>query len=184
MRILAISGSLRAGSYNTALARAAADVAPDGVEIEVFDGLRTRPALRRDLDQEGTRSRPCGATRRIEGADAVLLVTPEYNGSTRASSRTRSTGPRAAPDAAALRGKTVAMAGASTGEYGALWAQQDLRRVLGIAGARVVKATSRRPRARKSFDESGTLASPLVAERLRNHLAALVNEASPVAIAA
>ena len=84
MRILAISGSLRAGSYNTALARAAAELAPDGVEIEVYDGLGLVPHYDEDLDQEGieTPATVAELRRRIEDADALLLVTPEYNGST------------------------------------------------------------------------------------------------------
>ncbi|HET8968932.1 MAG TPA: NAD(P)H-dependent oxidoreductase, partial [Gaiellaceae bacterium] len=83
-----------------------------------------------------------------------------------------------------LRNKTVAVAGATTGEYGAIWAQQDLRRILGIAGARVVAGDFPLPRAYEAFDESGRLASPLVAERLRNHLAALAHEAAPIPVAA
>jgi len=76
------------------------------------------------------------------------------------------------------------VAGASTGQYGALWAQQDLRRVLGIAGARVVKGELPVGRAQDVFDESGVLTSPLVAERLRDHLAELVREAAPLGVAA
>jgi NAD(P)H-dependent FMN reductase len=82
VKILAISGSLRAGSYNTALARAAAELAPDGVEIEVYDGLGLVPHYDEDLDQEGieTPATVAELRRRIDEADALLLVTPEYNG--------------------------------------------------------------------------------------------------------
>ena len=181
MRILAISGSLRAGSYNTALARAAAELAPDGVEIEVYDGLGLVPHYDEDLDQEGieTPATVAELRRRIEEADALLLVTPEYNGSTTGVLKNAIDWVSARHRGSWLRNKTVAIAGATTGEYGAIWAQQDLRRILGIAGARVVAGDFPLPRAYEAFDESGTLASPLVAERLRSHLAALVNEASP-----
>ena len=176
MRILAISGSLRAGSYNTALARAAAELAPDGVEIEVYDGLGLVPHYDEDLDQEGieTPATVAELRRRIEEADALLLVTPEYNGSTTGVLKNAIDWVSARHRGSWLRNKTVAIAGATTGEYGAIWAQQDLRRILGIAGARVVAGDFPLPRAYEAFDEYGTLASPLVAERLRSHLAALV----------
>ena len=80
MRLLTISGSLREGSYNTALARAAADVAPEGVEVELFDGLGELPHF--DADLEGDENPAVRHLREsIDDADAVLFVTPEYNGS-------------------------------------------------------------------------------------------------------
>ena len=80
--------------------------------------------------------------------------------------------------------KTVAIAGASTGQYGAIWAQQDLRRVLGISGARVIEGEVAVPAAQNVFDESGRISDPLVAKRLQAHLGALVAECSPVALVA
>ena len=103
----------------------------------------------------------------IDAADAVLFVTPEYNGSIPGVLKNAvdwASRPRAD---AALRGKTVAVAGASTGQYGAMWAQQDLRRVLGVAGARVVCPDLPVARAEVVCDPSAP--SPLVAERLRTH---------------
>ena len=186
MRILAISGSLRAGSYNTALARAAAELAPDGVEIEVYDGLGLVPHYDEDLDQEGieTPATVAELRRRIDEADALLLVTPEYNGSTTGVLKNAIDWVSARHRGSWLRNKTVAVAGATTGEYGAIWAQQDLRRILGIAGARVVANEFPVARAHTAFDDSGALTSPLVAERLRTHLAELVREAAPLAVAA
>ena len=174
MKVLALSGSLRAGSYNTALARAAAELAPGGVEIELYDGLGLIPHYDEDLDQEGIETPAAVAElrRRIDDADALLVVTPEYNGSTTGVLKN------------AIDWVSARHAGATTGEYGAIWAQQDLRRILGIAGARVVAGDFPLPRAYEAFDESGALASPLVAERLRTHLAALVHEASPFSVAA
>ena len=186
MRILAISGSLRAGSYNTALARAATELAPDGVEIEVYDGLGLVPHYDEDLDQEGieTPATVAELRRRIDEADALLLVTPEYNGSTTGALKNAIDWVSARHRGSWLRNKTVAVAGATTGEYGAIWAQQDLRRILGIAGARVVANEFPVARAHTAFDASGALTSPLVAERLRTHLAELIREAAPLAVAA
>jgi len=76
------------------------------------------------------------------------------------------------------------VAGATTGQYGAIWAQQDLRRVLGIAGARVVEGELPVARAQDVFDDAGDLLDEGVAARLAGHLAALVAEAAPVAVAA
>ena len=81
---------------------------------------------------------------------------------------------------AAIWGKTAAIAGATTGQYGAIWAQQDLRRVLGIAGARVVDGELPVARAQNAFDESGILTDESIAGRLAAHVAALVAEAAPV----
>jgi chromate reductase len=183
MRILAISGSLRAGSYNTTLARAAAALAPEGVEVELFSDLGDLPLF--DEDLEGGEAASVQSLReRIAEADALLVVTPEYNGSLPGVLKNAldwASRPRAQ---AALRGKTVAVAGTSTGQYGALWAIQDLRRVLGVAGARVIDGEVSVPRAREAFDELGAPTSPVVAERLRGHLDALVDEARVLAVAA
>lgn len=177
MRLLAISGSLRAESYNSALARAAAELAPPGVEVEVFEGLGALPMF--DADLEGSDVVAVRHLRNsIAEADAVLLVTPEYNGSIPGVLKNAVDWASRPRGEAALLGKTVAVAGASTGQYGALWAQQDLRRVLGVAGARVVCPDMPVARAQDVCDPTGA-PSPLVAERLRAHLAELVREAAP-----
>ena len=186
MRILAISGSLRADSYNTALARAARELAPEGVEVEVYEGLGLVPHYDQDLDQEGVEAPSAVAElrRRIEEADALLLVTPEYNGSITGVLKNAIDWASARHRGSWLRNKTVAVAGATTGQYGAIWAQQDLRRVLGIAGARVVGEEFPVSTAGDKFDDRGRLVDPMLAERLRNHVAELVREASPLAAAA
>jgi chromate reductase len=182
MRLLTISGSLRAGSYNTAVARAAADVAPEGVEVEVFDGLGELPLF--DADTEGDEIPAVRHLReRIAAADAVLFVTPEYNGSIPGVLKNAVDWASRPRGEAALLNKTVAVAGASTGQYGALWAQQDLRRVLGVAGARVVCPELPVGRAHDVCDATEG-PSPLVVERLRQHVAELLREAEPIAVAA
>jgi chromate reductase, NAD(P)H dehydrogenase (quinone) len=182
MRLLAISGSLRAGSYNTALARAAADVAPEGVEVEIFDGLGELPLF--DADLEGDDHPAVRHLREsIADAEAVLFVTPEYNGSIPGVLKNAVDWASRPRDEAALRNKTVAVAGASTGQYGALWAQQDLRRVLGVAGARVVCPELPVGRAQDACDPTGG-PSALVVERLRTHVTELLREAAPVPVAA
>ena len=186
MRILAVSGSLRADSYNTALARAARELAPAGVDIEIFEGLGALPHYDQDLDQETVEAPDAVASLRqqIDEADAILFVTPEYNGSTTGALKNAIDWASARHRGSWLRNKTVAVAGATTGQYGALWAQQDLRRILGIAGARVVGEELPVSSAHEKFDAHGRLVDPIVADRLRSHIARLVDEAQPLGIAA
>ena len=186
MRILALTGSLRAGSYNAALARAARELAPAGVEIELYDRLARLPHYDQDLDRPDVAPPPAvrDLRERIEDADALLVVTPEYNGSVPGVLKNALDWASARHRGSSFENKTVAIAGATTGQYGAIWAQQDLRRILGIAGARVVAGELPVSRAQKAFDEAGRLVDPLVAERLREHLEALVAQAAPVEAAA
>jgi chromate reductase len=186
MRVLAISGSLRDGSFNTSLVRAAAELAPDGVEVEIYEGLEHVPPYHQDLDQEGTELPPAvrELRERIAAADALFIASPEYNGSIPGVLKNAIDWASARHRGSSFRNKTVAIAGATTGAYGAIWAQQDLRRVLGIAGARVIEGEVPVAYAQNAFDEDGRLQNPIVAERLREHIAALVREAMPIAVAA
>jgi chromate reductase, NAD(P)H dehydrogenase (quinone) len=181
MKILAISGSLRFGSYNAALARAARDLAPRDAEVELFEGLARLPHYDQDLDERNASPPPAVRTlrERIEDADALLFVTPEYNGSVPGVLKNAIDWASARHRGSSLENKTVAIAGVTTGQYGAIWAQQDLRKILGISGARVIHGELPVARATEVFDDRGTLVDPLVAERLREHLAALVAEATP-----
>lgn len=183
MRILAISGSLRAGSYNTSLARTAARIAPAGVEVELFDGLRDLPLF--DADLEGDEHASVRHLRdRIEAADALFIATPEYNGSLPGALKNAIDWASRPREDAVLRGKSVAIGGASTGRYGALWAIQDLRRVLGIAGARVIDGEVSAPRAQEQVDETGEISSELLRSQLHALLSELVVESAPAALAA
>jgi chromate reductase, NAD(P)H dehydrogenase (quinone) len=184
VRILAIPGSLRSGSHNVALARAAVELAPEGVEIEVYDGLGALPLFDADLDGEDLAPAVTELRERIAASDSLLIVTPEYNGSVSGVLKNAIDWASRPREQAALRGATVAIAGVTTGQYGAIWAQQDLRRILGIAGARVVDGDLPVSRAATAFDESGRLVNELVAERLRGHLAALAAETRVLADAA
>ena len=186
MKVLAISGSLRAESYNTALARAAVALAPEGVFVDLYDGLALLPPYDQDLD-EGNSEPPAAALDfrdRIEAADALLIVTPEYNGSIPGVLKNAIDWASARHRGSSFKNKTVAIAGATTGQYGAIWAQQDLRKVLGICGARVIDGDLPVSTAQLKFDARGELTDSLVAERLRTHLAALVAEAAPLRVAA
>jgi chromate reductase, NAD(P)H dehydrogenase (quinone) len=181
MKILAFAGSLRFDSYNRALVRAARELAPPGVEVEVYEDLVRLPHYDQDLDEAGTTPPPAvrRLRERIEDADALLFVTPEYNGSVPGVLKNAIDWASARHRGSSFENKTVAIAGVTTGQYGAIWAQQDLRKILGISGARVIHGELPVARASDVFDDSGRVVEPLVAERLREHLAALVAEAAP-----
>jgi chromate reductase len=138
LRILGISGSLRRDSHNTSLLRAAAKLLPPGVELEVYDGLRELPPYDEDADIQGSDPAVADLREAIATADGVLIATPEYNGSIPGGLKNAlDWASRPFPDNA-LRGKPAAVIGASTGLFGAVWAQAEVRKVLGIIGADVI----------------------------------------------
>jgi chromate reductase, NAD(P)H dehydrogenase (quinone) len=184
MRILAISGSLRDASYNTAIARAAVEVAPAGVEVTVYDGLGDVPPYDADLDGLSTPQAVQALRAAIEDADALLFVTPEYNGSIPGVLKNAVDWASRPHRKSALWGKTAAVAGASTGAYGALWAQNDLRRVLGIAGARVVEGDLAVAKANEAIDEHGQIVDESIRRRLQERLDMLVEWTETELIAA
>jgi chromate reductase len=139
MRILGISGSIRRDSHNTNLLRAAARLLPLGVELEVFDGLRDLPPYDADLDVEPADPAVERLRRAIAEADGVLIATPEFNGSIPGVLKNAlDWASRPFPDSV-LRGKPVAVIGASTGLFGAVWAQAETRKVLNVIGADVIE---------------------------------------------
>lgn len=176
MRILAVSGSLREGSFNTSLLRAALEAAPEGVELELWEGLGELPLYHEDLELDV----PESARRMREdwgAADAILFSTPEYNGSIPGGLKNAIDWASRPRLEAVLHNKPVAVVGASTGQFGALWAQQDLKRILGIAGARVIGTEIPIGRAHERFDNEGRLLDGEVFEQLRLHLTTLASEA-------
>ncbi len=185
MRVLAISGSLRRASHNTALLRAAAAAAPDGVELQLFAGLDQVPGYSEDLDTDEPPAAVAQLRARIAAADAVLFATPEYNGTLPGQLKnlvdwaSRPYGP-----ASALYGKPVAVIGASVTDYGAIWAQDHLRRALGIAGARVLADELPVAGAAAKFDDDGRLVDPETLERLEEVVGALVEHRASTRIAA
>ncbi|HEY8030301.1 MAG TPA: NAD(P)H-dependent oxidoreductase [Gaiellaceae bacterium] len=176
MKILGVSGSTRAESLNTALLREAAKLAPAGVELDLWDGVADLPIYDQDLEDDVPDS-----VRRLRedwgSADAILFVTPEYNGSVPGGLKNAVDWASRPKGEAPLLNRTVAVVGASRGQFGALWAQQDLRRILGIAGARVVGDPVPVSRAHEGFDEAAI-------DGVRDVLEALVQAADPAEAAA
>ena len=169
MRILGISGSLRRDSYNTGLLRTAAQLAP--VDVELWDGLKAIPPY--DADDEADPAPAVVELRSaLAGADGFLFATPEYNHSVPGhlknaldwASRPLATNP--------IRNKPAAVVGASTGAFGAVWAQAELRKVLSAIGARVLEEDLPVGLAATRFGEDGLLAD----EELRARLHTLVDD--------
>jgi chromate reductase, NAD(P)H dehydrogenase (quinone) len=177
MRILGIAGSIRRGSHNRRLLRAAGDALASGADLVAWDGLAGLPAFDEDLE-----TTPPAAVRElleeIEAADALLIATPEYNASLPGALKNAlDWASRPFPDNV-LRDKPSAVIGASTGLFGAVWAQAEVRKVLKASGAHVVEAEVPVGMADSAFTDEGELADPELAARLGDVLGDLLREVS------
>src|SRR3954468_24881945 len=183
MRILAISGSLRRGSHNRKLLRAAAAALPPGVELVDWDGLADLPAF--DEDQGATPAGPVRAFRDlIASADALLIATPEYNASLPGALKNALDWASRPFPSSVLRCKPTAVIGASTGPFGAVWAQAELRKTLTASGAHVLDAELPVGTAAGAFAADGSLADPTLSQCLRRLLGDLVRAGPSCAPAA
>src|SRR5207237_855968 len=164
-RILGISGSLRRDSHNTSLLRAAAEAIGPDVELELYDGLKEVPPYDEDDD---VHPRPASVARVnavIARTDAVLFATPEYNTSIPGQLKNAIDWISRPVATNVLRNKPVLVVGASTGAFGAAWAQAELRKVLAALGARVLDVELSVPHAHTRFEEGG-----LIDEEIRSGL--------------
>src|SRR5688572_7909847 len=174
MRILGISGSLRRGSHNRRLLRAAGDVLPPGVDLVEWEGLAALPIFDEDLETD-----PPEAVREflaaVDEADAVLIATPEYNASVPGGLKNAlDWASRPFPDNV-LKEKPAAVIGASTGLFGAVWAQAEVRKALKASGAHVLEAELPVGLADGAFD-GDALADPELGARLGDLLGDLCRE--------
>jgi chromate reductase len=185
MRVLGISGSLRRDSHNTKLLRAAGELAEEhGAEFEVFDGLKAIPPYDEDDDVGGGPEAVARLRSAIAGADAVLFATPEYNSSIPGVLKNAVDWASRPLASNSLRNKPVAVIGASTGMFGAVWAQAELRKVLGAAGARVTEVELAVGHAHEHLDPAGRLDDPSQEEALRDSVQILLGELENVDVAA
>ena len=181
MRILGISGSLRRESHNRRLLRAAGEALPSGAVLVAWDGLAGLPAFDEDMEDDRPASVE-GFLAAVQGADALLIATPEYNASIPGTLKNAlDWASRPFPDNV-LRGKPAVVIGASTGLFGAVWAQAETRKVLKASGAHVIENELPVGLADHAFDgDDGGLADPELATRLHDLLGDLVREiSSPV----
>jgi chromate reductase, NAD(P)H dehydrogenase (quinone) len=176
MRVLGISGSLRRDSYNSALLRAAAERLPAGVELVEYEGLHEIPAYDSDLEAAGTPAAVAALRAAVRDADAVLIATPEYNHSIPGALKNALDWVSRPAGQSALMGKPAAAIGASTGMFGAVWAQAETRKVLGALGGRVVEQELPIPRAQEHFEGGELRLTPEQSTQLQEILAELVAE--------
>jgi chromate reductase len=179
MKVLAVSGSLRRDSHNTQLLRAAVELAPEEIEVELWDGIRDLPLYDQDLEAGELPESVRRLREQWGAADAILFATPEYNGSVPGVLKNAIDWASRPVRESALTNKTVAVIGASPGQFGAMWAQADLRKILGVAGARVVGDELPVARVHEKVDADGRLLDGELEGRFRLHLEVLAAEAAP-----
>jgi chromate reductase len=177
MRVLGISGSLRRDSLNSALLRAAAERLPAGAELVELDRLGDVPPYDEDVEADGTPAVVEELRAAVRDADAVLIATPEYNSSIPGQLKNALDWASRPAGQSAFSGKPTAVIGASTGMFGAVWAQAELRKVLGAMGGRVIEAELPVGHARELLAGNRLELSPEQSEHLEEILAELVAQA-------
>jgi chromate reductase, NAD(P)H dehydrogenase (quinone) len=173
IRVLGIAGSLRRGSYNKGALRAALELAPEGVSIETFDELAAIPPYDEDVKQKGFPPSVEALRARIKAADALLIVTPEYNYSIPGVLKNAIDWASRPPEQP-FDGKPIALMGASPGMLGTARAQYHLRQCFVFLNGLVLN----RPEvmianAAQRFDEQGRLTDEKTREFIRALLVAL-----------
>jgi chromate reductase len=185
MRVLGISGSLRRDSHNTKLLRAAGELfEAEGADFLLYEGLKDVPPYDEDDDGDNAPAAVTQLRDAIAGADAVFFTTPEYNSSIPGQLKNAVDWASRPIATNSLRNKHVAVIGASTGMFGAVWAQAELRKVLGAVGARVAEGEVPVGHAQDRFDEDGRLNDPNLEEEVRSVVTTLVSDAQPAEVAA
>jgi chromate reductase len=167
MKVLGISGSLRRDSHNRALLRSVSDLLPAGVELELWDELKAVPPYDEDDDTEPAPAAVARLRAAIAGADAVLISTPEYNSSIPGQLKNALDWASRPLATNVLRNKPVAVIGASTSAFGAIWAQAELRKVLAASGARVAEVEIAVAHAHERLDLDGRLLDDELRRQLR-----------------
>jgi len=184
MRILAISGSLRRGSHNTSLLRAAGELLPPSAELVLWDRLKGVPPYDQDDDVEPAPPAVAALRRAVADADAVLIATPEYNSSIPGALKNALDWASRPVAANVFRNKPVAVIGSSAGMFGAVWAQAELRKVLAAMGARVADVEVAVGHAAEKLDEDGRLLDDGVRAELADAISMLLGEFQPALVAA
>ena len=172
LRVLGLAGSLRQGSYNRALLRAAQALAPEGMNIDIFD-LIDLPLYNGDVEAQGDPQPVTALKRAIAASDGVLMVTPEYNHGVPAVMKNAVDWASRPPGAAALSHKAVGIIGASPGLTGTARGQTQLRQAFEFTNSFCMPQPELLVfKAHEKFDSRGELNDPPTAERLTKYLVA------------
>ena len=173
VRILAIPGSLRTASYNRMLLQAAKRLAPSPVEVNIYeDGLHI-PLFNEDSEGDLTPESVLELRRRIRSADAVLIASPEYNGSITGVLKNLIDWASRPYGQSAFADKPVSVVGASPSRFGALRSQETVIAILTSANARVVGGPHPVKRVFKLVDPDGGIGDTSTLEMLQDVLAEL-----------
>jgi NAD(P)H-dependent FMN reductase len=176
--VLAISGSLRKDSLNTAALRAAIAHAPEGVEVQLLDPaeLKALEPYDQDDDNDSLPAHAAALRERLAAADVVLVATPEYNGTVPGQLKHVIDWGSRPYGAGALKDKPVAVISTSPSDYGAVWAGEAVRKSFGIAGARVIEEIDLAiGGAAAKFDEGGVLTDEELISQLTGVLTQLAD---------
>ncbi len=170
LRILAISGSLRKASFNTGLLRAAQEIAPDGMEIRIFD-IKDLPFYDGDVEAEGDPAPVMALKSAIRDADAVLFATPEYNWGTSGALKNAIDWASRDREEGSLMGKPATIIGAG-GRAETARAQMPIHETLAETGAVVMvkPGVQIQAFAPGTFDSEGNVIDEKTRELLRRHL--------------
>ena len=183
MKVLGISGSLRRDSHNSKLLRAAGEMfGREGAEFEIYPDLKLVPPYDEDDDRDPTPAAVAHLRAAVADADALFFSTPEYNSSIPGQLKNAIDWLSRPVGSPVLRNKPVAVIGASTGMFGAVWSQAELRKALAAAGARVVEGEVAVGHAHTRFDERGGLNDANIAEQVGEVVATLIAEADPARV--
>jgi NAD(P)H-dependent FMN reductase len=177
IKVLTLVGSLRAASINRQLAELAAESAPDGISVTIYEGLGELPFYNEDIDTEDAPASVVALRAAAAEADAALVITPEYNGSIPGVLKNAIDWLSRPWGNGALKDKPLAVIGAAQGQFGGVWAHDETRKSFGIAGPRVVESIKLSlPTA--TLDGKHPRESAEVAEAVREALGKLVAEVS------
>ena len=172
IHVLGIAGSLREGSYNRSLLRAAEELLPEGMELQAFD-LAPIPLYDADVEARGWPEPVRHFRERIAAADALLIATPEYNWSVPGVLKNAIDWASRPPDTP-LAGKPVGIMGASTGPWGTVRAQLHLRQMFVYTNSLALNQPFVFvPRAEDKFDAEGRLTDEATRAQVRKLLEAL-----------
>jgi chromate reductase len=180
MKVLGISGSLRRNSHNSRLLRAAAELLPPGAELELV-GIADLPLYSEDLDADPAPAPVRRLREAIASADAIVISTPEYNASIPGGLKNAIDWASRPFPHNAFRGKPVLVIGASTGLFGAVWAQAELRKVLNHIGAEVLDSELPLGQAHEALGADG-IGEQTVSAELERQLEVLVAQARDLAL--
>jgi chromate reductase, NAD(P)H dehydrogenase (quinone) len=180
MKVLGISGSLRRDSYNTMLLRSAGEMFESaGADFELYEDLKQVPPYDEDDDTGPAPAAVAQLRAAVGDADAVFFSTPEYNSSVPGQLKNAIDWLSRPKASSVMLNKPVAVIGASTGMFGAVWAQAELRKTLAATGARVAEGEVAVGHAHTRIDAQGHLEDPEIAEQVQAVVDALLGETRP-----